>query len=74
MALVIYLRKNGVNVAQALGANETDTLSAALTSTLKLTEGDKIDLYKTSGNLMDDKKSSYTHFVGWIVEEDLKSL
>ena len=74
VALVIYLRKNGVNIAQAFGDNETDTLTVALTSTLKLTVGDTIDLWKTSGNLVDDKKSGYTHFVGWIVEEDLKSL
>ncbi len=74
VALVIYLRKNGVNIAQALGDKETDTLTAALTSTLKLTVGDTIDLWKTSGNILDDKKSGYTHFVGWIVEEDLKSL
>ena len=74
VALVIYLRKNGVNIAQALGASEPDTLTAALSSTLKLDAGDKIDLYKSSGNLREDKNGGYTHFIAWIMEEDFKLL
>lgn len=69
--LVIYLRKNGVNIAKALGSDNKNSFMASFSSTLNLNIGDTIDLYKTTGNLLDNAEELFTHFTGWIVEEEL---
>ena len=75
-ALVVYLRKNRVKIAKAFGENKpySDSHTAALVSTLQLKGGDVIDLFKTTGKLHENEKSSQTHFTGWMVEEDLELL
>ena len=71
-AITLYIRKNGVTI----GAAHTDALSktilqSSLAATLKLKSGDTVDLFQTGeGNLYDDA-SHYTHFTGWLIEEDL---
>ena len=72
-ALVVYLRKNKEMIGKAIAADETGSLTLGMEATLKLKEGDTIDLYKTTGDLYDDT-DGYTHFTGWIIEEDLNSL
>ena len=69
--LVIYLRKNGVIIAKALGTSEKFSFMASFASTLSLNIGDTIDLYKTTGSLLDNADELFTHFTGWIVEEHL---
>jgi len=69
--LAIYLRKNEQMIGQAMATNWMDTFILSLTSTLKLKEGDTIDLFMTTG-IIEDAEYQYTHFTGWIIEEDLE--
>ena len=68
--LVIYLRKNGENIGQAFATGYAGSYTTALTSTLELKKGDKIDLYKTTGEIYDNGMGLHTHFTGWLIEED----
>ena len=69
--LVVYLRVNGVAVAQASGSDDRGFLWAALTCTLKLKQRDTVDLFKTTGYIYEDSTESHTHFTGFLIEEDL---
>ncbi len=69
--LAIYLRKNEKMIGQAMGTNWDDTFILSLTSTLKMKEGDTIDLFMTTGTI-EDAEYQYTHFTGWIIEEHLE--
>ena len=73
ITLAVYLRRNDHVIGQAMATNERGSFTLSLTSTLKLKEGDRIDLYKTTGELYDDG-DLYTHFTGWIMEEDLDEM
>ena len=74
--LAIRLQVNGENVGSAYtsksisepkvkGTEESISLSASL----RLAAGDKVNL-RNYGALYDDH-NHYTHFIGWLVEEDL---
>ena len=67
---VVNLRKNGKNIGQAFITGYAGSYTTALTSTLKLKEGDKIDLYKNMGTIYDYETGLHTHFTGWLIEED----
>lgn len=67
---VVYLRKNRKYVGQAFATGYTGWYTTALSSTLKLKQGDEIDLYKLTGTIYDDLNGPYTHFTGWLIEED----
>lgn len=43
----------------------------SLTASLRLVAGDKVSLYKHSGDALFDYSYHTTHFTGWLVEEDL---
>lgn len=60
-------------MGQATRTKKVDYIfTLSWTSTLKLKEGDRIDLiYMAKGKLFDDH-DHYTHFTGWIIEEDLE--
>ena len=68
----IFIRKNGV----ALGAAHTDGTSqilmhSAIPATLKLKLGDTVDLFKKEKrNHQPSRTDPYTHFIGWLMEED----
>jgi len=43
-----------------------------LTASFKMKVGDKVNLYKAHNNgVLYDDPNHYTHFTGWLVEEDL---
>ena len=68
--IVIFIRKNGANI----GAAHTPTspnikIHSSLPATLKLKSGDTVDLFQMlDGNMY----SQYTHFTGWLIEEDIE--
>ena len=72
-AVSIHIRKNGI----AMGAAHTDglenaKLQSSLHATLKLKSGDTVDLFQIGkGNIFDDV-NHYTHFTGWLIEEDIE--
>ena len=67
----IYLRKNKEIVGTALAPGFAGWYTTAVSSTLKLNEGDKIDLYKkTDTSNYVAQHVLYTQFTGWLIEED----
>jgi len=72
--LDIFLQLNGNNIGVATSNTEQYGGKAYLTismhSSLRLKKGDRINLYKHRGALR-DSESRYTHFSGWLVEEDM---
>lgn len=71
--LVIFMEVNGAHVgaAQTSGLKPM-SLNINLAVSLRLKLGDRVNLYKSSGILF-DSNSHFTHFSGWLVEEDLVS-
>ncbi len=65
---------NGVKLGVGIG--ELTTYSTfSLQSTLHLKVGDKVNLqisYSTSGSLFDNVEH-FTHFTGWLLQEDFSS-
>jgi len=69
--IYVSLQVNSVTIGTAYASNLTNhhlALSGISAST-RLKAGDEVRLYKTTGILNDN--SHYTHFSGWLVEEDL---
>ena len=70
----IFLQLNGKNIG--VGTSNSEQLSGRLFLTismhasLRLKKGDKINLYKHNGAIR-DTEAHYTHFSGWLVEEDM---
>ena len=70
--LHIRLQVNGSNVGNAY-TQQSPTGSydvVSLNASWRLEEGDTVNLYN-SGKGFDDSNYHYTHFTGWLVEEDL---
>ena len=73
--LRIRLQVNDMNTgtcaenSQGGGAGDGGAV-VSLSASLRLAEGDKVNLYIVKGGLYDDGHS-YTHFTGWLVEEEL---
>jgi len=66
--IFIFLQVNGVSFGTAYGANIPNYLALSTISTsLRLKVGDQVRLFKTTGTLND---GPYSHFTGWLVEED----
>jgi len=72
--LVVYLQLNGNTVGLASSNTAPSGVKAYLTTSLhaslKLKKGDRINMYKHLGTLR-DHGDHFTHFFGWLVEEDL---
>ena len=71
--VTIYIRKNCVNIGAAhTHALPNTKIQSSLQATLKLKSGDSVDLFQMqNGNIYDDA-SHYTHFTGWLIEEDIE--
>ncbi len=69
--MYIFLQLNGEAVALAYVGGTNGHFSYALKSTLKLKSGDEIRLYKYSGGILFDDSRQFTHFTGWMLEEEL---
>jgi len=69
----IDLQVNGDNVAlaatqqSATGSRDVVSLSASL----RLAAGDRVNLYHSGSSVLYDNSAHWTHFSGWLVEEDL---
>jgi len=72
--LVVYLQLNGNNIGLATSNTEQlggkAFLTLSLHSSLKLKKGDRINMFK-QGGILHDHGDHFTHFFGWLVEEDL---
>ena len=64
----LFLQLNGNSEAIAHATGITGGLTMALHATLKLQAGDKISLVLTQG-VIHNFYTSYTNFVGWLLEE-----
>lgn len=69
-SLFISLRLNGKDVGSAFAAAMDYDLTYSIQATLHLQTGDVITLYKTGG-VLSDNVYHYTHYTGWLLEEDL---
>jgi len=58
----------GISAQNSQGGGAGDAVS--LSASLRLAAGDRVNLYIVCGGLYDDG-SSFTHFTGWLVEEEL---
>ena len=67
----IALRLNGVRVGQSMTGRGFFTAVVSLQTTLKLKKGDRIDLWKSHGELHQECKIYCHHFTGSLIEEDL---
>ena len=69
----LYLNGNFIGTGWAETESNYDHPTFTLQSTLQLNAGDQISLKLTSGGngYLDDHGSHYTHFTGWLLQEDL---
>ena len=69
----INLRLNGANIGVAYAdvGNSGGVVTASLQSTLQLKSGDRVDIYLVAGTLFDNS-NRFSHFTGWLDEEDLQ--
>ena len=58
----------GISAENGQGGSAGDVVS--LSASLRLAAGDRVNLYLVNGGLYDDH-AQYTHFTGWLVEEEL---
>ena len=71
--LDIILRVNGVSIGQAVtqpsstGSKDSVSLSASL----RLAKGDRVNLFNANIGVLFDDINHWTHFSGWLVEEEL---
>ena len=71
--LDIYLQVNGQNIGHACTVEVImrDEEASSLSASLRLKEGDKVNLYNHYNSALYDDQYHRTHFTGWLVEEDL---
>ena len=65
----VYLRLNGVEIAESFGVSEDDMMP--LTVTVNLKKEDRIDTFLWGGSINDNSVDHYTQFSGILLEEDL---
>jgi len=72
-SLIIYLQVNGNHVGVAAASGHTGSyITGSLSASLRLIAGDKVRLHNAPGSVLKDYgKEHWTHFSGWLVEEDL---
>lgn len=67
--IYIYLQVNGVTITQSYATDLPHYLAlSTISASLRLKTGDQVRLFKTVGILND---GPFSHFTGWLVEEDL---
>lgn len=71
-ALYVTLQVNDADVGRAFSNTETrNTYTTASTfNSLKLKEGDRVNLWMNAGQLHDTGGEHFTDFTGWLVDED----
>jgi len=70
--LDIILRVNGDNVGRAYtGPGVTGSYdSLSISASFRMKANDQVSLYKVGVGVLFDDIAHYTHFSGWLVEED----
>jgi len=67
----VYLQVNGNHIGMAIATGQS-YVTASLSASLRLKAGDKVLLYNEGGSVLHDNyREGWTHFSGWLVEEDL---
>ena len=69
----IYIRLNGQKIGVAVvGPGTISALPAVIQFTLKMTKGDRIDLWKPSGGTLGHMvtKPGTHHFTGWLLDDN----
>ena len=71
----IYLQVNGARVASSFSQIQLAVIGRALVTgvlnaSFRLKRGDRVNIFKDQVDLYDNE-FHYTHFTGWLVEEDL---
>jgi len=67
----IMLRLNGIRIGVSTAGGGPSATTATLQSTLKLKKGDRVDLWKSKGELNPVCNVYCHHFTGSLMEEDL---
>lgn len=68
--LVVDLQVNGASIGTSYATALPNYFGVnGISASLRLKSGDKVGLFKTGGTLNDNGR--FTHFTGWLVEEDL---
>jgi len=72
-SMYISLKVNGMEISSsyALDNSNISRSISGISASLRLKTGDQVTLFKTTGILLDNSSQHYTHFTGWLVEEDL---
>jgi len=74
LPMYIALQLNGVEISSSWAEDETSAIYKGLSgisASLRLKTGDQVRLFKGDGTLADNSALHYTHFSGWLAEEDL---
>jgi len=70
--LMIKLQVNGVDIGWSYTKNVNFSSGiSGINASLRLKTGDQVRLFKTTG-VLNDYSYQFTHFTGWLVEEDLQ--
>ena len=69
VANYVYLRVNGVNIG--LSWAPTNNYNMPMSATLQLKRGDRVDAWLHDGSIHDSGPYQFTHFTGFLLEEDL---
>ena len=69
--LEVYLRLNGVRVGHSGAGSGIISAPATLQSILRLKKGDRVDLWKSHGEIQQECTGYCHHFSGSLIEEDL---
>jgi len=69
--LAIYLQVNGVKIGVSYGTSLPNYLGlSGINASLRLKVEDQVRLYKVNNASLNDDGNHFTHFSGWLVEED----
>ena len=71
--LDIFLQVNGENIALAytLQSSSGSSTVISLSASLRLAASDRVNLFNFNNGGFHDNNDHFTHFSGWLVEEDL---
>jgi len=66
----VHLQVNNETICSSYATSLSSVTLSGISSSLRLKMGDEVRLFKTTGTI-NDNTGHYTHFSGWLVEEDL---
>jgi len=69
-AVFVHLQVNNEIIGSSHATSLSSVTLSGISSSLRLKMGDEVKLFKYTGTI-NDNEGHYTHFSGWLVEEDL---